>query len=278
MKYIDKEYVEKIVKYYNDGKVISRRKNIFYKGIENTLNANVYYVLNDYEKSEYAKCYNDIIYFIEQYLHIKLRSYQKEWIKLYQDNRFIIYNVARQTGYNTIISAVYLHNMIFHYKKIFHLSKKQLSSVEIINNIKMYYYKLPYFLKPSINLTNKTMILFTNGGTINTKNSYTNYDSYTLQDYAHDEQLHEQFINFIPQVCASNNKKIILTSTPNGKNYFYDLYKNSVLKDEHPDKNNFKSIQTYWYEVEGRDLKWKDEEIKRLGSKEKFDQEHDLEF
>ena len=278
MKYIDKEYVEDIVRDYNNGKKISRRKNIFYKGIENTLHADVYYVLNDYEKSEYAKCYSDVAYFIEQYLHIKLRPYQKNWIDLYQTNRFIIYNIARQTGYNTIISAIYLHQMIFHYKKIYHISKYQSSNNEIFNNIKMFYYKLPYFLKPSINLLNKELIWFTNGGKIDMKNSYNNYDSFNLHDFAHDEKLYEKYKEIISQVSISNNQKVIITTTPNGKNYFYELYKNSVLKDGHPDKNGFKTIQTFWWEVEGRDENWKQEEIKRLGSKEAFDQEYNLEF
>jgi hypothetical protein len=52
MKYIDKKYVEKIIKDYNDGKVIPRRQNIFYNGIQNTLNNKMYYILNHQEKIE----------------------------------------------------------------------------------------------------------------------------------------------------------------------------------------------------------------------------------
>jgi len=270
MKYINKEYVESIDSKYNSGEVISRRKSIYYKGNQYTLNDNVYYVLNNTEKIEWAKCYKDPIYFIEKYLNIKLRKYQIEWIKLYKEQN-IIYNVSRQTGINSILSALNLHSMIFNNQNIILIPCKYNIGVEFINLIKKYYMLLPYFLKPNIKTWNNKSIEFTNSK-ICVFNNDTNLVEYDILEY-HDFAFNSNYPKF-----EVDNNKLIITSTPNGKNYFYDLYKNSILPEGHPDKNSFKSIQTYWYEVEGRDEQWRINEIKRLGSIDKFNREHNLEF
>ena len=283
MKYIDKEYVNEITKKYNSGEIISRRKNIFYKGHEYTLNNDVYYVLNNDEKIEYAKCYSDIFYFIEKYLNIKLRPYQIKWIEHYIKNRFIIFNVAKQTGYNSIISILYLHDMLFNGKKIKHLALYN-GGYECINHIKSYYIKLPYFLKQNLIDFDDKSIKFSNGGYIKIINGRVKcisdeliYDIFSFQDFAHNYTYSENYKEIIPEVLAYNNNKLIITSTPNGKNYYYELYKNSLLPDDHPEKNMFKTINTYWYEVEGRDDTWKYDEMKRLGL-DKFNSEFNLEF
>ena len=75
----------------------------------------------------------------------------------------------------------------------------------------------------------------------------------------------------------NDDSKTVICSTPNGKNHFYELVKYSLLPDDHPDKNDFTTIKTYWYEVEGRDENWRQEQIKMLGI-DKFNQEYNLEF
>lgn len=281
MKYIDNGDVERLINDYKKNGVIPRRKNIFYRGLENTLNANFYYILNDNEKVEWAKCYNDIIYFTEKYLDLKLRKYQIEWLNLYNSNRFIIYNVARQTGITRILSIIYLHEMIFNGKSIYHKGVKKSSDCEFFDIIKHYYLKIPIFLKPSLVSLNSLNISLTNGGTINggsISHVAKNYDIWSLFDFAYSDKQLEEYCSLLPNTVYNGESRMIITSTPNGKNYFYDLYKNSIKKEGDPYKNNFKSIQTFWWEVEGRDEKWKSEEIKNLGSIDKFNQEHNLEF
>lgn len=271
MKYIDKEYVEEIINKYNCGKKISRRKNIFYRNMEYTLNNSVYYVLNDEEKIEWAKCYSDVEYFIEKYLNIKLRKYQKNWIKLYLNNNECIYNVARQTGINTILSAITLHSMIFHHKNNLLIPCIDQSGKNFLNMMRTYYFRLPYFLKPSIKYTNNVSLEFTNCkfNLYNKTININDYDIIKYHDYA--------FIPNPPDIDNIDKSKIIITSTPNGKNHFYNLVKNSLLPEDHPDYNGFKTIKTYWYEVEGRDENWRQEQIKMLGI-DKFNQEYNLEF
>jgi len=275
MRYIDKEQIEILENNYINGQPISKRKNFLHRTIQSTLNDNVTYVLNDNEKLEYVKSY-DIFYFTDKYTDIKLRDYQIKWIELYKQNRFSIYNVSRQTGFNTIYALIILHELIYSNKKICIINYK---NVNILDNIKMLYFKLPYFLKPNIKSMNNTNIVFRNSSVYLTNNmSNTNCDYYLFHDFAHNPKGYDIYKNIIPNVAECKDKKIIISSTPNGNNHFYDLYKNSILPDNHPDKNVYKTIQTYWYEVPGRDEKWKQEEIKRLGSEELFNREYNLEF
>lgn len=280
MRYIDKEYVENTDKRYNEGNEISRRKAIYYNGIQGTLNKNVYYVLNHREKIEWAKCYSNIEYFIETYLNIKLRTYQKEWVKLYSENRFSIYNVARQTGYISIMSAIMLHDMIFNNKKILLVQYKLSNAVEIIDKITFYYLSIPYFLKPNLFNKSQKNIKFNNSEiSISSVSNIisTNYDVYQYLDAADNFHFEKQFADIIPKLATVSDNKVILTSTPNGQNNYYKLWKNSQLPEDHPEKNAFKTINTYWYEVDNRDLKWKEDEIKRIGL-DSFNKNHELLF
>ncbi len=277
MKYIDSEYIDKIENKYNSSEVISRRKSIYYKGIPNTLSSKVYYILSENDKIEWSKCYNDPIYFIENYLCVKLRKYQLEWIELYKNNKQIIYNISRQTGMNTILSALNLHTLIFEQKDILVFSVKLDVGKEYIDLIKRYYIKLPYFLKPNILNWNNNGIKFKNSKVVIYKSNVdiSEFNIYQYLDFAFNKQ--NILKNHISEIVSKIDYKIILSSTPNGRNYYYEIYKNSILPDGHPDKNNFVSIKTYWYEVEGRDDIWKEDMIKMIGL-ESFNKEYNLEF
>ena len=277
MKYIDSEYIDKIENKYNSGEVISRRKSIYYNGIPNTLSSKVYYVLSEHDKIEWSKCYNDPIYFMEKYLSLKLRKYQLKWINLYKNNKQIIYNISRQTGINTILSALNLHTLIFEQKNILVFSIKLDVSKEYIDIIKKYYYKLPYFLKPNILIWNNNILKFKNSKVViyNNNVDVSEFNIYQYLDFAFNKQ--NILTTHISEIISKIDYKIILSSTPNGCHYYYEIYKNSILPDEHPDKNNFVSIKTYWYEVEGRDDIWKEDMIKMIGL-ESFNKEYNLEF
>lgn len=283
IKYINREYVDKIDQMYDSGIEIPRRQSIYYSSMKGTLNKDVYYVMDYDEKVEYAKSYNDPIYFIEKYLKIKLRPYQKEWCKLYNENRFIIYNTSRQTGINTILSALELHSMIFHSKTTCMLSNKLCNAREYLDLVKEYYLMIPYFLKSSVLMWNGDMIRLSNYSCLKVSSSSSifigqNYDNYIILDFAFHKNMNHIYHLLFPLVNALRNSKLIIASTPNGNNLYYDLYRCSILPDGHPDKNVFKSIQTFWYEIPSRDNKWREEMIYMLGSKEAFEREYELRF
>jgi hypothetical protein len=73
----------------------------------------------------------------------------------------------------------------------------------------------------------------------------------------------------IPVISSSKKAKIFAVSTPRGSgNKFYDVW-TSAMRGE----NNWHPERVDWFEIPGRNEKWKKEMINSLGSKEFFDQE-----
>ena len=70
-----------------------------------------------------------------------------------------------------------------------------------------------------------------------------------------------------PTISSGKETKMVLVSTPNGKNHFYEIWTKAIEK-----KSSFFPIRVDWWEVPGRDEKWKKEQIANT-SQEQFDQE-----
>jgi hypothetical protein len=96
-----------------------------------------------------------------------------------------------------------------------------------------------------------------------------------MDEFAH---IHPNFIESFfrstyPTVSSSNVSRIIITSTPNGMNKFYEIYQ-GALRGE----NSFNPIRVDWWQVPGRDEEWKKKEVSNLGSQELFNQEYGNQF
>jgi hypothetical protein len=61
------------------------------------------------------------------------------------------------------------------------------------------------------------------------------------------------------------DSKIVITSTPNGYNKFYDLYQGAV-----DGTNSFHPIRVDWWQVPGRDDAWRDKMIQDCGGPDEF--------
>lgn len=66
----------------------------------------------------------------------------------------------------------------------------------------------------------------------------------------------EFFRSVYPTISSSKKSKIILVSTPNGDNFFHTIWKKA--KDG---VNGYVPFQVNWWDVPGRDEKWKEEQI-----------------
>jgi hypothetical protein len=91
----------------------------FYEGKQFLRRGNIVFEYTDSEISELARCANDIVYFAENYAvvmtdngvqQVKLRDYQKQMLRDFQDNRFNIVLASRQMGkchfHNTRIDII----------------------------------------------------------------------------------------------------------------------------------------------------------------------------
>lgn len=102
----------------NDGVVIKRYQNPWFKSEVGIRRAGVTFRMTPEEQEEYVRCALDIHYFTEKYCkvktedgsinNIKLRDYQAEIMDNFVNNRFNILMASRQVGkcfsFNTIIS------------------------------------------------------------------------------------------------------------------------------------------------------------------------------
>lgn len=274
--------VDEWMRDYSEGLV--HKETPWADGVIGVRNPDIVFEYTTEEIEELTKCANDIIYFANKYCYclqgskgyrpITLRDYQEEMLSNYDKNRFNITLSCRQIG-KTVIAAIFiLHNTIFNYdKNIGIAANKFQTAVEIMDKIKEMMDYLPFFMKPGVKVNNQAMMVFANGCRIiaqaTTKKSFIGYTIHTLylDEFAHVEPhiLDEFYENIMPTVSSMEDSKIIVTSTPNGYNKFFDIYQGAI-----DGKNSYHPIRVDWWQVPGRDEKWKEKMIQDCGGEDEF--------
>lgn len=126
------------------------------------------------------------------------------------------------------------------------MSNKQESANEYLDKIKNIYEGLPYFLKPGVMIWNITSIRFDNKCRIfchaTTQTAAIGFaiDLLVADEFAHiPANLIESFWRSVfPTISSMDNSRVILISTPNGRNLFWRLYNGALLKE-----NQFKPFR-----------------------------------
>lgn len=274
--------VDEWMKDYSEGLV--HKEAPWSDGVIGVRNPDIVFEYTQDEIEELTKCANDIIYFANKYCYclqgskgyrpITLRDYQEDMLESYDKNRFSITLSCRQIG-KTVIAAIFiLHNTIFNYdKNVGIAANKFQTAVEIMDKIKEMMDYLPFFMKPGVKVNNQAMMVFGNGCRIiaqaTTKKSFIGYTIHTLylDEFAHVEPhiLDEFYENIMPTVSSMEDSKIIVTSTPNGYNKFFDIYQGAV-----DGRNSYHPIRVDWWQVPGRDDKWKEKMIQDCGGEDEF--------
>lgn len=273
---------------YRNGEILGQAP--FMDGDVGKKSPNLPFQYTSEELEEFKKCAKDVVYFANRYASamtdegiqkITLREYQKRTLNDFQENRYVSLLASRQVG-KTITSAIYITWYIcFNVdRNVLILANKGATSKEIMEKIKDVYDRLPYFLKPGVNVNNVQSVYFDNGCKIfaetTTKSSGRGKTVHLL--YADEfafvpDNIAEPFYTSIyPTLSSSKVSQIIITSTPNGPNLFYDLYMGGINGT-----NEYKSSRIDWWEVPGRDEVWKQKEIGNLGL-DKFETEYGLKF
>jgi len=210
---------------------------------------------------------------------IELRKYQEEYLLAQKENRFLVTVASRQVG-KTLLEAIYCMNQILHGKKILLITNLRDSCIEILDRVKMIYRNMPFYLKPGIQAWNQTSIVFDNGARIygagSSKGSFIgkSFDLVYIDEAAHIN--HNNFLDIyhsvFPQILKENGQ-LIIQSTPNGRNKFYEIYDGATKGT-----NLFTPYRIEWNVVPGRDENWKNSEIANLGSEHLFNREYGLSF
>lgn len=87
-----------------------------------------------------------------------------------------------------------------------------------------------------------------------------------------DKIFEEFYSSTYPTISAGEETKIIITSSANDINHFYELW-----KDANEGKNTYKPIEIKWSDVPGRNEAWKEQVISDIGQK-RFNREFGNEF
>ena len=237
------------------------------------------------EVQEYAKCMQDPAYFARKYIKIisldeglvpfDLYPYQEKMFNHFKKNRFSIVLACRQSG-KSISSVVYLlWYAVFHPEKtIAILANKGAVAREMLARITLALENLPFFLQPGCKALNKGSIEFSNNSKIIA--SATSGSSIRglsinllfLDEFAFVENDAQFYTSTYPVVSAGKDTQIVITSTANGiGNVYHKLWEGAVQKT-----NEFKPFRVDWWDVPGRDEKWKEETISNTSALQ-FEQE-----
>jgi hypothetical protein len=274
--------------------------NPFYENNTKLLKGDLVFERTQEEINEWKRCKNDIIYFVEKYCqlmtpegikHVKLRDYQKKYLKHLEDNRLSIYLACRQCAKTTTSAVFMLHYILFNTdKNALVLGNKRKTAVEILDKAKKIYVELPYFLRPGIYKWNEAEIVLDNGcrlmaeaTTINSGISFT-FHCVLADEFAHiSPTILDKFYNNLFPVVTAGKARFMITSTQNGYNLFYRLYMAAAAGD-----NEYKAFKTDWWEVpewnpdkkcwEKRDEKWHKLQVANYGSEEAFNKQFGTSF
>jgi len=249
---------------------------------------------------ELARCMTDPIYFIETYCNVQhpvkgrmkfhLYPFQKELIEVYNDFRYSIAMLPRQTGKSTTAAAYLLWYAMFKPDStILVASNKYLGASEIMTRLRFAYETLPEWIKAGATSYNKGSIEFDNGSRIVAQATTENTGrgmSLTLvylDEFAFvPPRIANEFWTSLSPTLATGGKCII-TSTPNQDNdQFAQIWKASNPEDEYGNitelgKNGFKRYMCHWSEHPDRDDDWAENERQKIGE-ERFRREHNCEF
>jgi hypothetical protein len=266
-------------------------KSCFYQSDINLRNGNINFKYTKEEQEELVRCASDVLYFAEKYCFamtddgiskIKLRPYQRDMLRAFQDNRYCVLLASRQIG-KTVTSSIFITwYLCFHFdRNVLVIANKMATTTEIVDKIKTVVKNLPFFLKPGALSVGATGMKFDNGVKLysqaTTKTAALGFTIHLLyaDEFAHiPENLVVPFYRSIyPTLSSSQVSRIIISSTPNQMNLFYDIYSAAM-----ENKNEYFPIRVDWWQVPGRDEKWRQKEIGNLGSEELFNQEYGNQF
>lgn len=267
------------------------RQNPFSEGDTDWRAANIAFEYTQNEIEEIRRCQQDIIYFANNYCFsktdegvrkIKLRDYQENVIKEYSKNDRIVFLASRQIG-KTITTCIFLAWYVcFHTdKNILVIANKGATSEEILDKTKLILRHLPFYMKPGMQTNNVRRVAFDNGCRVfaeactETPAIGFTFDVIFADEFAHvPEKIARSFYkSILPTLSSIRDSKMIITSTANGLNLFYEVYDNALRG-----KNDFKALRVDWWQVPGRDEAWRQKWINDLGSEEAFNQEFGNQF
>lgn len=256
--------------------------------------------LTEEEMTEYVRCSHDPIYFISNYVKIvhvdhgivkfDLWEFQKEIIRTFQSNRFVICKLARQSGKSSVVVCGYfLWYILFHADvSLGILANKEATAIMLLDRLKESYALLPRFLKQGIVKWDQKLIKLGNNTRVRaeaTSASAVRGDTFNilfLDEFAFvPENVALDFMTSVfPTISSGNTTKLFIVSTPAGYNLFYKIFNDAM-----EGRNSYKPIAYTWRDVPGRDKVnaqgeniWEKEIRQNMSNDQKWAQEFECDF
>lgn len=241
--------------------------------------------------SELKRCKEDINYFAENYIKIvhvdkgfipiELYDYQEEIIDKISNNRRCAVVTSRQAGKTTTAAIIILHYVLFsEHKTVALLANKGDAAREILDRIKLSFEALPQWLQSGVVVWNKGSIEFENGCKViaaATSSSAIRGKSISflyVDEVAFVENWDEFMASVFPTISSGIETKILLTSTPNGLNHFYQ-----ICEGARKVMNGYEFVEVSWERVPGRDEAWRKDTLASINfDEERFSQEYCCSF
>lgn len=248
------------------------------------------------EMDEYFECMMDLHHYAEGHCklkngdvvgNIKLRDYQDEQLRLFleEPNKRHIMLWSRQASKTTSSCIFILWNMTFKNNKLTAILGNKLdTSKEVLTKIKEIYELMPFYLQAGVVGWNEKTVAFDNKCVILarpcTKDSLNGLSVFILyiDEFAFcfdgDKKQQSEFLSQAQPTLSSAGKDaiLIITSTPNGKDYFYELFNRAVKG-----LNSYTPTKVYWWQIPDRDQAWADTWKSDIGE-EKFKIQFELSF
>lgn len=237
--------------------------------------------------NEYNKCKKNPIYFLENYCKVlteadgpqpfNMYEFQKEkCLKRFLKHRDIVIVKGRQTGVSTIIAGYALWLCIFRpFFSVVIISKDKEAAQGVVKKVQIMIDYMPKWLHPKQTTLNKESLAFANGSEIkafaSTSEAGRSFSPKLLifDEGAFIEKAKKIYTAARPGLSKTKGQFITI-STPNGMNWFSNIYHNAP-------ENGFHAEKIMWYEMPDRDEQWAIEEEKKIGKKE-FAQEYCCDF
>ena len=262
-----------------------------YLGNPNLKRANVAQDFTKEEVEEFIKCSKDPVYFIKKYIQIisldkglvpfTLYDFQEKMVNRFNDNRFNIAKLPRQSGKSTVVTAYLLWYSIFHDNvNIAILANKAATAREMLQRLQLSYENLPKWLQQGVVNWNRGSLELENGSKIMAASTSASavrgmsFNVIFLDEFAFvPNHIADQFFSSVyPTISSGKSTKVIIISTPHGMNMFYKLW-----HDAEKGKNEYIPTEVHWSAVPGRDAAWKEQTIKNT-SEQQFKVEFECEF
>ncbi|ADR32555.1 large terminase protein [Escherichia phage vB_EcoM_VR7] len=270
-----------------------------YNAFPNLKRANIKIKWTKEMVQEWKRCRDDIVYFAETYcaithidygtIKVQLRDYQRDMLEIMHKKRMTVCNLSRQLGKTTVVAIFLAHFVCFNKDKaVGILAHKGSMSAEVLDRTKQAIELLPDFLQPGISEWNKGNITLDNGSTIGAYASSpdavrgNSFAMIYIDECAFIPNFVDAWLAIQPVISSGRRSKIIITTTPNGLNHFYDIWTAAIEK-----KSGFEPYTAIWNSVKER--LYNDEDIFDDGwqwskqtisasTLEQFNQEHGAQF